>query len=34
MIRMLLPFSKNVIKLEVKDPELTDLSSIDLPGEM
>ena len=29
-----LPFSKNVIELEVKDPELTDLSFIDLPGEI
>ena len=28
-----LPFSKNVIEVEVKDPELTDLSFIDLPGE-
>jgi hypothetical protein len=29
-----LPFSKNVIQVEVKDPELTDLSFIDLPGKM
>ena len=27
-----LPFSKNVIQLDVKDPELTELSFIDLPG--
>jgi hypothetical protein len=27
-----LPFSKNVIQVEVKDPELTELSFIDLPG--
>ena len=27
-------FSKNVIEVEVKDPELTDLSFIDLPGEI
>jgi vacuolar protein sorting-associated protein 1 len=29
-----LPFSKNVIQVEVKDPDLTDLSFIDLPGKM
>ena len=29
-----LPFSKNVIQVEVKDPELTDLSFIDLPGKI
>ena len=29
----MLPSSKNVIQVEVKDPELTDLSFIDLPGE-
>jgi vacuolar protein sorting-associated protein 1 len=29
-----LPFSKNVIEVEVKDPELTDLLFIDLPGTM
>lgn len=27
-----LPFSKNVIQVEVEDPDLTDLSFIDLPG--
>ena len=27
-----LPFSTNVIQVEVQDPELTDLSFIDLPG--
>jgi hypothetical protein len=27
-----LPFSKNAIQVEVKDPELTELSFIDLPG--
>jgi hypothetical protein len=29
-----LPFSKNVIQVEIKDPGLTDLSFIDLPGKM
>jgi hypothetical protein len=28
----MLPFSTNVIHVEIKDPELTDLSFIDLPG--
>jgi hypothetical protein len=28
----ILPFSKNAIQIEVRDPALTDLSFIDLPG--
>jgi hypothetical protein len=28
----MLPFSKNAVQVEIKDPELTDLSFIDLPG--
>ena len=28
----MLPFTGNVVKIEVKDPTLTDLSFIDLPG--
>jgi vacuolar protein sorting-associated protein 1 len=32
--RNILPFSKNMIQVEVKDPDLTDLSFIDLPGTM
>jgi hypothetical protein len=30
----MLKFSKNAIQVEVKDPELTDLSFVDLPGTM
>jgi vacuolar protein sorting-associated protein 1 len=29
---LMLPFSTNTIRVEIKDPELTDLSFIDLPG--
>jgi vacuolar protein sorting-associated protein 1 len=28
----MLPFSTNIIRVEIKDPEVTDLSFIDLPG--
>ena len=31
---LMLPFSTNVIHVEIKDPEVTDLSFIDLPGNL
>jgi hypothetical protein len=30
----ILPFSKNVVHVKVQDPEATDLSFVDLPGEL